>query len=93
MAKNKYKRPIEKLVGDNRGIVRLKLGNMHCMTPLRKALRVCRPKNVRKLPVPLRRGLILCVIETLQEYREMYRDVSNGTIGTKKKCTRASTTA
>ena len=73
-----YTRPIEPLIGDNRGIVRQKLGRIHCCTPLRQALRECRPANIRQASPALRRGLILCVIETLREYRSTYDYVRFG---------------
>ena len=71
-------RPMEELVGDNRGIVRMKLGNIHCMTPFREAARICRPENIGLASSGLKRGLLKCVWETLQEYRETYRAVTGG---------------
>jgi len=74
-------RPMEELIGDNRSVVRMKLGDIHCMTPFREALRVCRPRNIHKMPSGLRRGLILCVKETLEEYRSTYLGVMSGRMG------------
>jgi hypothetical protein len=62
-------RPIEELTGNNRGIVRQKLGRIHCMTSVREAVRECRIPNRRNLPVELRRGLVKCIMDTLAEYR------------------------
>ena len=62
-------RPVEELIGDNRGIVRMKLGNIHCMTSVLDAARECRPRNMRDVPVELRRGLAKCIMDTLAEYR------------------------
>ena len=71
-------RPIEELIGPNRGIVRMRLGNMHCMTPFREVARELRPKNIRDASPALRRGLLLCVYETLAEYRGTFLHVVNG---------------
>jgi len=73
-------RPIEPLIGDNRGIVRMKLGNIHCMTSFSDAVRHCRPKNIRKASPALRRGLILCVAQTLAEFRSEYVAVVTGNV-------------
>lgn len=62
-------RPMEELMGGDRGVVRIRLGNMHALTSFREAARACRPKNIRKAPVALRRGLLLLVWQTLQENR------------------------
>lgn len=69
------KRPMEKLVGDNYGVVRLRCRNMHVNTPFRVAARECRPKNIRSAPPALRRGLLLAVMECLAENRAEYRAV------------------
>jgi hypothetical protein len=76
-------KPVEELVGDNRGIVRLKLGNIHCMTPPREAIREIRStiQNWDKVPKELRRGFYLCVLETLAEYRGTYLSVVTGNFG------------
>lgn len=71
-------RPVEDLVGDNRGIVRQILGRVHCMTHPLKAAKQARPKNMRKVPVALRRGWAKCVLETLNEYRSTYLYVMRG---------------
>ena len=73
-------RPIEELTGENRAMVRWKLGNIHCMTSFRDALKECRPEGVRKAPPALRRGLIKCVADTLNEYRGVYSQVTRGTL-------------
>ena len=65
-------RPLEKLVGDNRGMVRFKLGRIHCMTSVLDCAREMRCPGIRDMPVALRRGLALCVIETIAEYRGTY---------------------
>lgn len=62
-------RPIEELVGANRGIVRQKLARIHCMTSVLSAARACRPRNMRTVPIAIRRGLSKCVLDTLAEYR------------------------
>lgn len=73
-------RPIEELIGDNRGIVRMKLGNIHCLTHWRTAYRDIRAgiTNWRNIPPELKRGLGKCVYETLEEYRGTYRAVVTG---------------
>jgi len=65
----KIVRPVTRLSGSNRGIVRTRLGNIHCMTPIREQLKHARPKKFRSVPAALRRGWVLCVLETIQEYR------------------------
>ena len=65
-------RPIEDLVGDNRGIVRQRLGNRHCMGRVLQQARECRPKGMRTVPVALRRGWAKCVLETISEYRSTF---------------------
>jgi len=71
-------RPFERLIGDNRGIVRQILGRVHCCAPLKEALLKSRPKRMRSMPVALRRGWVLCVLETRDEYRKTYFDVMGG---------------
>lgn len=71
-------RPIERLTGSNRGIVRIRIGNMHVMTPFLEVVRACRPKNIREASPALRRGLILEVHETLSEYRSTFLHVMTG---------------
>lgn len=70
-------RPVENLVGDNRGMVRFRLGQIHCMTPVKEQLRECRPRNMRKAPPELRRGWVLCVLETIAEYRGTFVGVTS----------------
>ncbi len=74
-------RPMEELVGDNKRYVRWKLGQIHCMTNFREAARKCRLANRKDVPVALRRGLLKCVWDTLEEYRETYLSVMNGRVG------------
>lgn len=71
-------RPLEELVGDNRGIVRQILGRCHCCRPVMELAREARPKGMRSVPVALRRGWAKCVIETIAEYRETYFAVMTG---------------
>lgn len=71
-------RPLEDLIGDNRGIVRQILGRCHCCSPILKLAREARPKGMREVPVALRRGWAKCVIETRDEYRETYLAVMSG---------------
>ena len=68
-------KPLENLVGDNRGIVRMRLANLHCMTPVLEQARAVRPKRMRDVPVALRRGWAKCVLETVAEYRKTYVEV------------------
>jgi hypothetical protein len=70
-------KPVEDLVGTNYGIVRQKLGRIHCCTPVREAIRGLGVKY-KEVPKPLRRGFIKCVIETLAEYRGTYFAVMTG---------------
>ena len=71
-------RPIEKLVGNNYGIVRQRLANVHVMTPILEQAREARPRGMRSVPVALRRGWALCVLETIEEYRGTYTAVVTG---------------
>ncbi len=75
-----HNRPIEKLVGDNRGIVRQILGRTHCMSTPLTAARAARPRGMRNVPIALRRGWALCVLETLAEYRGEYVAVMTGNL-------------
>ena len=68
-------RPLEDLVGDNRGIVRMRLGNVHVARSYLHAARESRPRNMRLMPVALRRGWAKCVLETWNEYRGTYNAV------------------
>lgn len=87
-------KPIEELIGDNRGIVRMILGNVHCSCPLSYAARAVYSKLCAKrretagltlrgalaeYPRPLRRGLALCIVETWDEYTQQYREIRYGT--------------
>lgn len=82
------KRPLEKLTGDNRGIVRQRLGNIHCMTSIREQLKTVRPKAMRSLPPRLRRGWALTVLETIAEYRSTYLAVTTGNMAYECKVSR-----
>ena len=68
-------RPVEDLVGSNRGIVRQRLGCFHVGNSYLAAARHARPKGMRKVPPALRRGWAKCVLETWNEYRATYRAV------------------
>lgn len=74
-------RPLERLIGDNYGIIRMRCGRIHCCTPFMDAVRQIRPKSVRSVPPALRRGLILCIAETLAAYRDEYVAVMSGNLG------------
>lgn len=71
-------RPVEELVGANRGIVRQRLGNFHLSHSILQAARHARARNMRALPVQLRRGWALCVLQTWKEYRDTYFAVLTG---------------
>lgn len=73
-------RPIEELVGANYGIVRQRLGNVHCMSGALAAARAARPRGMRGVPVPLRRGWAKCVLDTLAENRDLYLRVVRGSL-------------
>jgi hypothetical protein len=73
------KRPLEELTGSNRGIVRQRLGNIHCLSSRLSAARAARPRSLRSVPVALRRGWAKCVIDTMAEYRSTYVAVMTGT--------------
>ena len=72
------KRPVEELTGNNCGIVRMKLANIHCQNRILEQCRKARPNNMRSYPVALRRGWALCVLETIDEYQDTYRAVVTG---------------
>lgn len=74
-------RPVEELVGDNYGIVRMRLGNIHCCASLLEQARKARPMGMRSVPVALRRGWAKCVLETVAENRGMFYDVMTGRVG------------
>ena len=74
-------RPVEELTGSNYGIVRMRLGNIHCCTSLLEQARHARPQGMRSAPVALRRGWAKCVLETVAENRGLFRDVMSGRIG------------
>jgi hypothetical protein len=65
-------RPIEELIGENFGIVRMRLGNHHAGCSLLSAARCARPRNMRRAPVALRRGWVKRVAETWADNRETY---------------------
>lgn len=71
-------RPVEELTGNNRGITRQRLGNIHVMTPILAQCRQVRPLNMRTMPVELRRGWVKCVLDTIEEYRGTYVAVMTG---------------
>ena len=71
-------RPVEELTGLNRAIVRQRLGNIHCMSSLLEQARHARPKNMRGVPVELRRGWVKCVIDTMAEYQDTFVAVTTG---------------
>lgn len=74
-------RPLEELTGENRGIVRMRLGNVHLSNTLLHAARQARPPNMRSYPVALRRGWAKCVIDTWGEYRNTWVAVLTGNLG------------
>jgi hypothetical protein len=71
-------RPLEELIGDNCGIVWLRVGNMHVCSPRREILRRCRPRNMRKVPVALRRGWAKCVLDAIVDAKSTYWAVTLG---------------
>lgn len=80
-------RPLEELIGNNRRMVRLRLGRLHCGRSVLSLARECRNRNNdghktepwRKLvPVAIRRGWAKCVIETVSEYRSTWIAVRSG---------------
>ena len=74
-------RPVEELVGPNRGITRELLGNVHCMRRVLDQAREVRPYGgLRAYPVELRRGWALCVLQTIRENRSCYIGVVTGNL-------------
>ena len=71
----KYKKPVTRMSGINRFAIRQKLGRIHVSHTILDAMRHVRPKEIRQLPVPLRRGFTLCVVETWREYQDLYTKV------------------
>lgn len=73
-------KPVELLVGANLGILRMKLGQIHCMTPYRTAIREITSEisNWHLASRELRRGFYLEVISTLREHRDTFRFVITG---------------
>ena len=74
-------RPVEELVGANRGIVRQRLANIHCMTSILGQARAARPRSLRSIPVALRRGWALCVLQSASEFRGTFVAVTSGNFG------------
>lgn len=73
-------KPLDELIGANRGIVRQILGRIHCCTAPLAAARQVWPKGMRGKPKAIRRGLAKCILDTLREYRTMYFDVMTGNL-------------
>lgn len=72
--KLRVNKPYEALIGANRGVCRLKVGNIHVGASYLSAVRKVMGglKNRKKVPRALRRGLIACVIEAHGENRAVY---------------------
>ena len=81
-------RPIERLIGSNAGIVRQRLGNVHCMKSIRAQLRDARPRNLRQAPPALRRGWALEVLEAIRDHRQTYLQVCRGNFALRLEVTR-----
>lgn len=76
-------KPYERLVGENRRIVRMILGYVHCDESDLSACRiVCRSlrAELRSFPKELRRGLFACVIGEHRRNRSVYEYVRYGRI-------------
>lgn len=71
-------RPVEPLTGDNYGIVKHILGNVHCMSPIKEQLKRARPPKIRQVPPKLRRGWVQTCLEIIKENRELYTSVTTG---------------
>jgi hypothetical protein len=71
-------RPFEELRGVNAAIVSMRLGNCHCMMPLRDQLRLARPKTFKGVPPALRRGWVKYVCDEVKTLREMFGYVNGG---------------
>ena len=74
-------RPLERLRGHNLSSVRNILGRIHVSRSLLYAARAARPKNMGAVPVALRRGWVLAVIETWTDNRRLFAEVMRGHIG------------
>ena len=74
-------RPLERLRGHNLFIVHNILNHVHVSRSLLYAARAARPKNMRSIPVALRRGWVLTVIETWADNRGLFAEVMSGRIG------------
>lgn len=72
-------RPIEMPVGTNKQLLIHKLGNLNCMTPIRDQLKAVRPRKMRNVPVPLRRGWLLLALQTINRNRDLCQRVNRGT--------------
>ena len=73
-------RPLERLRGHNLFIVHNILNHVHVSRSLLDAARAARPKNMRSIPVALRRGWVLTVIETWADNRCLFAEVMGGRI-------------
>jgi hypothetical protein len=74
-------RPFEPLRGENRAITRQRLANQHIAQPIRVLLRAARPNGIMAAPPELRRGWVLCCLETIAEYRSTWKAVDTGNFG------------
>ena len=71
-------RPIEKLVGVNHFITKKRVDRCHISLSLLQVAREARPTNMRKAPPSLRRGWVLCVMETHQANQGLFYQVVKG---------------
>ena len=74
-------RPVEELVGNNQGIVHMLVDRAHvAMSPVEVMREVKAAVSERwfDIPAPLRRGLVLEVIERHRQNRKTYQQVMSG---------------
>jgi hypothetical protein len=69
---------IELMEYDNKNVIEMKVGSIHCMTSNLSIVRKLWNKRVKSASKELRRGWIKCVLETHQANQDLYIRVMNG---------------
>jgi hypothetical protein len=69
---------IELMEYDNKNVIEMKVGSIHCMTSNLSIVRKLWNKRVHHAPKALRRGWIKCVLETHLANQDLYLRVMCG---------------
>jgi hypothetical protein len=73
-------KPIEELIGDNAGVMRMKIGRISVLKSDLAIIRKLWNKRIHYAPKELRRGWIKCALENIQADRDLYNRVMSGRI-------------